>query len=97
VAIDRVRIDGKTYILAPGQEAADLKAAIEAAAKEGARFVDFTAVGGHTISVLISAGVAVRIESIEVSEDEGDPHGLAHDAPLPGQWDEPPTSDFYDV
>jgi hypothetical protein len=92
MAIDRIRIDGKTYILAPGQDVAALKLAIEAAAHSGGAFVDFGAVGGHAVSVLISAGIPVRIESTEA----GDAHTTT-DGALPAVCDPADNTDYYDV
>ncbi|MCU1542422.1 MAG: hypothetical protein JWM50_287 [Microbacteriaceae bacterium] len=91
MTIDRIRIDGKTYVLAPGQDVAALKLAIETAASAGASFVDFLAAGGHAISALISPGVSVRIESTE-SVDEAPSDGA-----LATPFDPSDVSDFYDV
>jgi hypothetical protein len=90
---DRIRIDGTTFALAPGQDVPTLKRSIEAAAASGAAFVDFDAVGSQTISVLISNGAAVRFERGMSSMG----HAVASDDALSAVCDPDDASDHYDV
>jgi hypothetical protein len=84
--IHRVRVDGQTFVLRPDQDVAALKKKISRAAREGAGFVKFKTIGRSTISVLITAQVGVRLESIralpdQVEEWERHPYGIDLDVP----------------
>jgi hypothetical protein len=90
---ERIRIDGKTFVLTPGQDVTALKRSIEAAAASGAAFVDFASAGSQIISVLISSGASVRIEHA----DDTIGHAVASDEALPAVCDPGDESDYYDV
>jgi hypothetical protein len=93
VTTDRIRIDGTTFILTPGQDLGALKQRIEAATSSGSSFIDFDAAGSKTISVLISSGASVRIERSEATVG----HAVASDDALPAVCDPGDESDYYDV
>ena len=65
--VTRVRFDGQTFLLDPAQDVAAAKEAVVTAAREGADFVDFRTVGHGVISLLITAHIPVRFETVERS------------------------------
>jgi hypothetical protein len=68
--ITRVRFDGSFFFLAIEQDVDDTKAAIVAAVRDGAGFVDFHTVGHGTISLLVTPTVPIRFETVTRSEEE---------------------------
>jgi hypothetical protein len=68
--VSKVRFDGQTFLLDPGQDVDETKQAIVAAARDGSDFVDFRTVGHGTISVLVTPNMPVRFEIIERTEEE---------------------------
>jgi hypothetical protein len=83
--IHRVRVDGQTFVLRPDQDVAVLKKKVVRAAREGAGFVKFRTVGRSTISVLITAQVGVRFESIHAAPEQVD------------EWEQHPPSIDLDI
>lgn len=82
-------IDDAVYLLAQGQDLDALKEQIEAAARSGGGFVDFTVVGNREVSVLVTAGTRVVFSVETVRYDERDTGDQA--APFGGLYD------FYDT
>lgn len=70
--VNKVRVDGQMFILDPAQDVEQLQRDILEAIRAGGKFVKFDTVGRATISVLISAGIAVRFEVIETPEAQID-------------------------
>ena len=69
--INKVHVDGQTFILAAGEDVPALKEQIVAACTNGrSAFVDFESVGLGLISVLITPNLPVRFETIERSEEQ---------------------------
>lgn len=68
--INRVRVDGQSFVLRPGENIKDLKAKILEAARQGAGFVKFKTVGRSTISVMITPYVGVRFETMHEGETQ---------------------------
>lgn len=68
--VNKVRVDGQTFILEPHQDVQLLQDRILDAVREGAGFVQFETIGRATISVLITPGVPVRFEVIDRTEEQ---------------------------
>jgi hypothetical protein len=69
--INKVHVDGQTFILAADQNVAALKQEIVAALGGGrSAFVDFATVGLGLISVLITPHLPIRFETIERTEEQ---------------------------
>ena len=84
VHVTRVRFDGQTFLLDPAQDVAAAKEAVVTAAREGADFVDFRTVGHGVISLLITAHIPVRFETVERSA--GQLKRLEEDPPPLDRW-----------
>jgi hypothetical protein len=70
-----ITVNGGAFFLSQGQDLDALKAKIEAAIREGGRFVDFTVVGNRSVSVLINpaAQVVFSVETVQFDpRDTGD-------------------------
>ena len=67
-----VTIEGKSYGLSQGEDVAALKEASTRAAQDGGGLIDFVVVGNRSVSALVSPGVPVIFEEIEVPDDERD-------------------------
>lgn len=81
--IQKVHVDGQTFILRPGQDASHLRQQILEAARNGAGFVTFKTVGRATIRVLITPQVGVRFETVRLRKaqlDEWEHHPPSIDA-----------------
>jgi hypothetical protein len=80
-----ITVNGRSSLLAQGQDADDLKRRIEAAMSTPGRFVDFTVVGNRSTSVLISphSQVTFAIETVQFDpRDTGnfdEPYGGLYD------------------
>lgn len=76
-------INGRSFFLERGQDI-ELRQDIESAVRAGAAFVDFTLVGGGTVSVLITSAsrVTLIIEAVEVEPDEAVEGSIADVTPL---------------
>lgn len=76
-----VRINGRAYHLAQGQDISTLEHRFEEAAQRNGVFIDFTVVGDSRVSVLINNSSQVSIETQAVqydprdTEDEEAPYG----------------------
>lgn len=68
--INKIHIDGQTFLLDTGEDVEDLKTRIVAAASGGAAFVDFETVGRGVISALITPSMGVRFEVIDRTRDQ---------------------------
>jgi hypothetical protein len=69
--INKVHVDGQTFVLAADEDVAGLKAQIISACQGGkSAFVDFESVGRGLISVLITPNLPVRFETFERSEEQ---------------------------
>ena len=71
----KIAVDGRTFLLAQGQDLVELKRQIEAAARSGGTFISFAEVGNRSVSVLITAHsrVALTEETVQYdSRDDGD-------------------------
>jgi NADPH-dependent 2,4-dienoyl-CoA reductase/sulfur reductase-like enzyme len=80
-----VRVNGESYLLAPGQDIDALRQRIEDVARHGAAFVDFIAAGDRPTAVLVSGRTEVVIASQWVTTDE---HGSApEDEPFEAFYD----------
>ncbi|KZX21959.1 hypothetical protein [Rathayibacter tanaceti] len=67
-----VTIEGKTYGLSQGTDVDDLKQSATRATQAGGGLIDFVIVGNRQVSVLISSGVPVIFEELEVLDDDRD-------------------------
>ncbi|MWV48011.1 hypothetical protein GRS96_01825 [Rathayibacter sp. VKM Ac-2803] len=67
-----VTIDGKTYGLSQGEDIDALKESSSHAAQAGGGLVEFVVVGNRSVSALVSPGVPVIFEEIEVPDDDRD-------------------------
>ncbi|MCM6762811.1 hypothetical protein NB037_10325 [Rathayibacter sp. ZW T2_19] len=67
-----VTIDGKTYGLSQGADVTGLKASTTEASRAGGGMVDFVVVGNRQVSALVSPGVPVIFEDVEVPDDDRD-------------------------
>ncbi|QHC68210.1 hypothetical protein GSU68_17620 [Rathayibacter sp. VKM Ac-2759] len=67
-----VTIEGKSYALSQGEDVAALKEASTRAAQAGGGLVEFVVVGNRQVSVLVSPGVPVIFEDVEVPDDDRD-------------------------
>jgi hypothetical protein len=80
-----ITVNGRSSLLAQGQDVDDLKRRIEAAMGTPGRFVDFTVVGNRATSALISphAQVTFTIETVQFDpRDTGnseEPYGGLYD------------------
>lgn len=72
VKVNKVRVDGQMFILDPDQDVEQLQREILDAIRAGGKFVNFNTVGRATISVLITAGIAVRFEVIDTPDGQLD-------------------------
>lgn len=70
--VTKVRFDDQTFLLDPEQDVAEAKLAIVTAVREGSDFVDFHTVGHGIISLLVTANLPVRFETLERSEEDMD-------------------------
>lgn len=70
--VNKVRVDGQMFILDPDQDVEQLQREILDAIRAGGKFVNFNTVGRATISVLITAGIAVRFEVIDTPDGQLD-------------------------
>ena len=68
--INKVRVDGQMFILQPEQDVDALQSEIVDAARAGGDFVSFNTGGRYSMSVLITAGVVVRFEVIDMPEEQ---------------------------
>ncbi|MCU1482912.1 MAG: hypothetical protein JWQ19_3698 [Subtercola sp.] len=68
--INKVHVDGQTFILTAAQGVADLKQQILAALQPGAGFVEFTTVGRGLVSILITPHLPVRFETVDRTEEQ---------------------------
>ena len=81
----RVVFNDVGFLLAQGQDDADLKRRIEGAAHAGGEFVEFVVVGNRAVSVLVSSSthVVISVETVEFdARDTGD-----DSAPFGGEFD----------
>jgi len=88
--INKLRVDGQTFVLRPDQDIAVLQTQILDAAALGAGFVRFKTIGRSTVSVLITPAVGVRFEKIKVQEDllaEWEQHPPSMDADPIGDYE----------
>jgi hypothetical protein len=70
-----MRVDGKPYLLAQGQDVEEVKNAIVQATRSGGDFVTVTEFGNRSLDVLVTVGVPVTLESETVAfdpQDDGD-------------------------
>jgi hypothetical protein len=75
-----VRVAGRPYILAQGQDPAEVKARITKAARNGGDFVTVTVLGNRSLDILVTAGLSLTFESETVAFDPQDDGNL--DAPF---------------
>jgi hypothetical protein len=69
--INKVHVDGQSFILAAEEDVPALKALILTSLQgSGSAFVDFESVGRGLISVLITPSLPVRFEVIDRTEDQ---------------------------
>lgn len=90
--IQKVRVDGQTFVLRPDQDVAALKQQILEAARQGGGFVKFKTVGRATISVLITAQVGVRFETTRT-----EPAQIAEWEEHPPSIDVDPLAEYDDI
>ena len=64
MTITKVCYDGRTFVLDPGQNVADTKSAVVTAIRGGSDFVDFMTVDQGTVSLLVTAQVPLRFETV---------------------------------
>lgn len=67
-----ITVGGKRYALAQGRAVDGVKAAAVAAVRTGGDLVDIVVLGNREVSVLISPGVPVQFETVEIPEDDRD-------------------------
>jgi hypothetical protein len=70
-----MRVDGRPYLLAQGQDLDEVKNAVVQAARSGGDFVTVTEFGNRSLDVLVTVGVPVTLESETVAfdpQDDGD-------------------------
>lgn len=67
-----VTIEGKIYGLSQGTDVGGLKRSATEATQAGGGLIDFVIVGNRRVSVLISSGVPVIFEEVEVPHDDRD-------------------------
>lgn len=67
-----VTIEGKAYRLSQGTDVDRLKRSATEATQAGGGLIDFVIVGNRRVSVLISSGVPVIFEEVEVLRDDRD-------------------------
>ncbi|SMH48588.1 hypothetical protein SAMN06295885_3072 [Rathayibacter oskolensis] len=77
-----VTIEGRTYGLSQGTDIAALKESTTGAAQSGGGLVEFVVVGNRQVSVVVSPGVPVIFEEVEVDDDDRD-NGDLHEP-----WDD---------
>jgi hypothetical protein len=65
------------YFLAGGTDVAALRSGMVEAVRRNGDFIDFTEVGNRAVSVLLSPGVDVILETSEVAEDARDDGDLS--------------------
>lgn len=81
----QITVNGTGFFLAQGQDIADIKSAIEAAAEAGGRFVSFVVVGNRSVSVFVTARtqIAISVETVQFDHrdtgDDGAPFGGTFD------------------
>lgn len=81
--ITKLRIDGQFFYLDTSADVPALKELILAAATDGPRFIDFTAIGHGEVSVLMTPHLGVRFEVVKRTQDQVD------------EWEKiPPVVDF---
>ncbi|MDY0908841.1 hypothetical protein [Microbacterium sp. CFBP9034] len=68
--VHTLHVDGQQFVLEPGQDVDGLRDEILDAARSGAGFVRFHAVGRAIITVLITSHVGVRLEVMERDPQE---------------------------
>lgn len=75
-----VDVNGRSYVLAPGQDPEDVKRRIQEAAP--GTFVELALGGDRKVSVLISSGVQIVVttETVELDPRDGEPYDTGFDA-----------------
>jgi hypothetical protein len=79
-----VIVGSREFLLTPGEDVAEVKAAVVDAVRAGGGFVDFSVVGNRMVSVLVTAGVHVMFQSEQIPEGPPEESGSA----FPGGEDE---------
>ena len=64
MTITKVCYDGRTFVLDPGQDVDETKSAVVSAIRDGSDFVDFATVDQGTVSLLVTAQVPLRFETV---------------------------------
>lgn len=81
----RMALNESEFVLAQGQDVAELRRRMEAAMRDGGGFVEFVVVGNRSVSVLMTAAtqVVISVETVEFDpRDTGDsaaPYGAEYD------------------
>lgn len=67
-----INVNGVEYRLAQGRDVDEVKRASVAAVRANGDLVDVVVVGNRLVSILMSPGVPITFESIEVDDDPRD-------------------------
>jgi hypothetical protein len=81
----KIAVDGRTFLLAQGQDLTQLKHQIEAAASSRGTFISFAEVGNRSVSVLITAQSRVVMTEETVQYDDRDDGDF--ELPFGGMYD----------
>lgn len=72
-----IDIDGHEFLLSQGQDLQAVKDMAVSAVRAGGGLLDILTIGNPTVSVLISAGVSVVFETLEVETDTSGTEDMA--------------------
>lgn len=72
-----MQVDGRSHLLAQGQDLEKIKSDAVEAVRAGGDMVHVTVVGNHVLDVLVSQGVLVTFETESVPDDARDDGDLA--------------------
>jgi hypothetical protein len=72
-----MQVDGRSHLLAQGQDLQEIKRGTVEAIRAGGDLVQVTVVGNRVLDILVSQGVSVTFETLSVPDDPRDDGDLA--------------------